>query len=46
VRDPIFLFGLENLGLAGYIQKSGLLPTDIKNKILETIKTDKSSVPK
>lgn len=46
VRDPIFTFGLENLGLAGYIQKSGLLPTDIKNKILETIKTDKSSVPK
>jgi hypothetical protein len=30
---------LENLGLAGYIQKSGLLPTDLKNEIYKIIES-------
>ena len=40
VRDPIARFNLENLGLAGYLPKRGLMPSQIKTKVLEILETE------
>jgi CheY-like chemotaxis protein len=37
VRDPISKFHLENLGLAGYLPKRGLLPSQVKANVLKII---------
>jgi len=39
ISDPILKYKLENLGLAGSIRKSGLLPTDLKNEIFKILKS-------
>jgi hypothetical protein len=38
VPDPTAKYNLDNLGLAGYIQKSGLLPSTLKDKVLEVLR--------
>lgn len=38
VPDPIKTYHLESLGLAGHIQKDGLLPTTLRDNIIEIIK--------
>lgn len=38
VPDPITAYGLEELGLAGYIRKSGLLPTNLKSELMGILK--------
>lgn len=38
VPDPISTYKLENLGLAGYIRKSGLLPTNLKDELMRILK--------
>ena len=37
VPDPIETFNLGSLGLAGYIRKSGLLPTELKEELRKII---------
>lgn len=37
VRDPITTFSLGNLGIAGYISKSGLLPSKLKDEVFKVL---------
>lgn len=37
VRDPITTFDLENIGLAGYLPKRGLLPSRVKEEVLKLL---------
>jgi CheY-like chemotaxis protein len=37
VRDPISTFSLGNLGIAGYISKSGLLPSMLKDEVFKVL---------
>jgi len=37
VPDPISLFKMEKLGLAGYVRKDGLLPSKLKNELLSAM---------
>jgi CheY-like chemotaxis protein len=39
VRDPIGRFGLEKLGLAAVIAKPGLLPSELKQRLLLVLET-------
>lgn len=41
VPDPVSTYKLENLGLAGHIQKSGLLPSTLKDELLKIIQEKK-----
>jgi DNA-binding response OmpR family regulator len=38
VREPISRFNLENLGLAGYLPKRGLLPSQVKEEVFKILK--------
>ncbi len=37
VPDPISTYKLEGLGIAGYIRKSGLLPTNLREELIKII---------
>ena len=37
VRDPITTFHLENIGLADYLPKRGLLPSRVKEEVLKLL---------
>lgn len=40
IPDPITAYRLENLQLTGFIRKSGLLPTDLKNEIFKILEPE------
>lgn len=37
VKDPISTYGLEDLGLAGSLHKSGLLPSEVKEEVFRVL---------
>lgn len=39
VPDPVSVHRLESLGVSGFIQKSGLLPTDLKEELLPILES-------
>jgi len=41
VPNPVLRYNLDKLGLAGYIQKSGLLPSRLKEEVYQVLKTSK-----
>jgi CheY-like chemotaxis protein len=41
VANPISTYGLEHLGLAGCIRKSGLLPLELKEELIKAINSPK-----
>jgi CheY-like chemotaxis protein len=41
VRDPIKAYGLEHLGIAGYLSKTGLLPSWVTDQVLKLLPSTK-----